>query len=113
MEAVVASLRPWSIRLDDVPWSPLRPGISICRLFGDGLQGPSAALLRYEPGASVPLHAHEGVEVVAVLSGSQRDAVGAVEAVQVRVNPAGTQHFVASAEGCVALLCWQAPVSFL
>ena len=37
----------------DLPFAPFRPGVLIHRLYGDGT-GPSAAILRYAPGGSVP-----------------------------------------------------------
>ena len=39
---------------DELPWEPFRPGVDIYRLYGDGQEGAAAALLRYQPGASVP-----------------------------------------------------------
>ena len=46
----------------EVPGGPFRAGIEIYRLYGDGMTGPTAALLRFEPGASVSLHEHTGYE---------------------------------------------------
>ena len=43
---------------DEISWQPFRPGVEIHRLYGDGLDGPSAALLRFAPGGVVPLHEH-------------------------------------------------------
>src|SRR5258708_20237124 len=58
---------------DQISWKPFRNGVEIHYLYGDGLQGPSAALIRYRKGASVPLHEHIGYEHIIVLSGSQVD----------------------------------------
>ena len=54
-------------------FGPFRPGMEIHRLYGGDGDGPSAALLRYAPGGSVPLHEHTGFEHVLVLDGSQED----------------------------------------
>jgi anti-sigma factor ChrR (cupin superfamily) len=92
-------------------FGPFRPGVEIHRLHGDGGGGgPSAALLRYAPGGSVPLHEHAGFEHVLVLEGCQEDERGRYPAGALVVNPPGSRHSVRSAEGCVALLVWERPV---
>ena len=96
----------------DLPFAPFRPGVEIHRLYGDG-SGPSAALLRYAPGGSVPLHEHQGFEHVLVLDGSQEDERGRYPAGTLAVNPPGSRHSVRSPEGCVALLVWERPVRLL
>ena len=50
-----------------------RKGIEICRLSPEE---PVVALLRYEPGASVPKHQHKGLETILVLEGEQSDERG-------------------------------------
>ena len=96
----------------EIPWSPFRPGIEIYRLHGDGLTGSSSALLRYAPGAALPLHAHPGYEHIMVLSGSQSDEHGEYPAGTLVVNTPGSRHSVTSHEGCVVFVMWEAPVSF-
>ena len=103
---------PSVVGVDTVPWVELRPGVDICRLFGDGRVGASAALLKYEPGARIPQHLHLGVEIIFIVRGSQTDGEGTIVANQVKVNRPGSRHAVMSQTGCVALLVWQAPVSF-
>jgi anti-sigma factor ChrR (cupin superfamily) len=97
-------------RLDHFPWQPFREGVEIYRLYEDGTQGSSAALLRYEPGASVPTHGHPGFEHIFVLSGSQTDTNGTHEAGTLVINPPQTSHSVASATGCIVLAIWEKPV---
>jgi anti-sigma factor ChrR (cupin superfamily) len=96
-------------RLD---WKPLRPGIEIHRIYQDGPDGPSAAFLRYQPGAELPRHRHAGLEHVFVLAGSQRDERGHYEAGALIVNPPGTSHNVSSPQGCIVLVLWERPVVF-
>jgi anti-sigma factor ChrR (cupin superfamily) len=100
--------------LSRLAWQPFRPGIEIVRLYGDGTGGPAAALLRYEPGAQLPAHAHTDYEHIIILEGSQRDehdkaAYGVGTCV---INPPGSGHHVASDHGCVVLAVWNAPVAF-
>jgi anti-sigma factor ChrR (cupin superfamily) len=96
----------------DFAWNPFRPGIQIHRLYGNSDSGPSAALLRYSPGASIPYHRHEGYEHIHVLHGSQVDAGGSYAAGTLIINPPGTGHKVHSPDGCVVLVIWERPVSF-
>ena len=92
------------------PWQPFRAGVEIYRLYGDGQQGSAAALLKYEPGASVPEHEHTGYEHIIVLSGAQQDYQGNHAAGTLVINPPGSGHKVASDEGCIVLIIWEKPV---
>ncbi len=95
----------------DVIWEKFRDGIEIHRLYHtDG--GPSAALLRYAPGARLQRHTHIGYEHILILRGSQIDDSGLHAAGTLLVNPPGTSHSVRSDEGCVVLIIWERPVSF-
>jgi len=96
-----------------VAFEPFRAGVEIARLHGPAGDGAALALLRYRPGASVPLHEHGGLEVICVLQGSQSDERGTYRVGDVVVNPAGTRHRVWSDEGCTVLISWAAPVRLL
>ncbi len=97
-----------------LPWQPFHPGVEVVRLYGGpgsaGPDGPSAALLRYAPGASIPHHAHTGYEHIVVLQGSQRDHRGTYEAGTCLIHGHDTGHAVASDDGCVVLAVWLSPV---
>ena len=95
---------------DELPWEPFRPGVDIYRLYG-GQEGAAAALLRYQPGASVPRHDHTGFEHIFVLSGSQTDQNGEHQAGTLVINPPSTNHSVISHAGCIVLAIWEKPVS--
>ncbi len=94
----------------DCDFEPFHDGIEICHLFEGE---PAAALLRYAPGARVPRHRHQGLETILVLEGSQRDERGVYEAGTVIFNTEGSEHAVASDDGCVVLVQWQRPVRFV
>jgi anti-sigma factor ChrR (cupin superfamily) len=98
---------------DEISWQPFRPGVEIHRLYGDGLDGPSAALLRFAPGGVVPLHEHTGYEHILVLAGSQHDANSTATAGTLMINPPGTQHRIVSETGCIVLAIYERPVRFL
>lgn len=94
----------------DLVFAPFRDGIDIAWLR----QGsPGIAVLRYAPGATVPLHMHPDVEMILVLDGAQSDLSGTYRAGDVVINMPGSQHSVSSTEGCVVLLMWAKPVQFL
>ena len=95
---------------EQLTWEPFRPGIEIHRLYGDGQQGPAAALLKYEPGAKVPEHNHTGYEHIIVLSGAQRDHQGNHAAGTLVINPPDSSHDVVSEGGCIVLIIWESPV---
>ncbi len=97
---------------DQLNWEPFREGVDIHRLYGDGLTGPSAALLRYHESSSVPLHYHEGYEHIIILAGSQRDEFGVLPAGTLRIHPPGTSHQVMSEAGCLVLAIYEKPVRF-
>jgi anti-sigma factor ChrR (cupin superfamily) len=98
-------------RQDELPWKPFRPGVDIYRLYENGEDGAMAALLRYQPGASVPLHDHRGFEHILVLSGSQTDQNGEHQAGTLVINPPHSNHSVISQSGCIVLAIWEKPVS--
>lgn len=94
----------------DLAWEPFRPGVEIHRLYPAEPDGAAAALLRYQPGASVPHHCHTGFEHILVLSGSQTDDNGTYPAGTLVVNPPGTRHTVSSTDGCIVLAIWAKPI---
>jgi anti-sigma factor ChrR (cupin superfamily) len=110
---VVPDLLQRAASLKDEPgWAPLRPGVHVRRLYQTPDGGPTAALLRYQPGAGVPHHEHLGYEHVLVLDGAQSDEHGHYPAGTLIVNRPASAHRVASAEGCVALVIWERGVRF-
>jgi anti-sigma factor ChrR (cupin superfamily) len=112
MPLVIENLREVAIASDQLPWQPLRSGVEICSLCQDADSGGHLALLRYQPGASVPRHHHPGYEQILVLAGEQGDERGTYPAGTLVVNPPGSQHQVTSPQGCVVLIFWQRPVVF-
>ena len=99
------------LQQDKLRWEFFRPGVDIYRLYGDGQGGAAAALLRYQPGASVPRHDHMGFEHIFVLSGAQTDQNGEHKAGTLVINPPNTNHSVSSQAGCIVLAIWEKPVS--
>jgi anti-sigma factor ChrR (cupin superfamily) len=96
-----------------LPWKPFASGVDIYRLYGDGETGPTAALLRFQPGGRVPLHEHTGYEHIFMLSGEQVDEVSKAESGSLIINPPGTSHSILSQNGCIVLAIYEKPVKFL
>jgi len=93
-------------------WQPFRDGVEIIPVHADSTRGCSSALLRYRPGAAVPLHTHSGFEYLFVLRGSQTDGSGIYSRGSFIVNKPGSHHQVSSSEGCVVLVIWESPIHF-
>lgn len=97
---------------EEIPWKPFKQGVDIHRLYGDGISGPNAALLRFREAGKVPLHEHGGYEHILILAGSQRDNNGTAGAGTLMINPPGTRHSVVSEAGCIVLAIYALPVQF-
>ena|SRR5258706_6573835 len=94
-------------------WEPFQEGVEIYRLYGDGISGPNAALLRFRAGGRIALHEHIGYEHIFVLSGSQVDENSEAETGSLIINPPGTTHSILSKNGCIVLAIYEKPVNFL
>jgi anti-sigma factor ChrR (cupin superfamily) len=111
------SLRPPTLELknlfrladhqEEIPWKPYKKGVDIFRLYGDGITGPTAALIRYRKCGEVPLHEHRGYENILSLADSQRDGNGVFEAGTLIINAPGTRHKVSSENGCIVLAIYE------
>ena len=54
----------------DLSYEHFRDGVLVHWVVKGGQGEPTVAVLKYEPGASVPLHRHAGLETIMVLDGS-------------------------------------------
>ncbi|NEQ26589.1 MAG: transcription negative regulator ChrR [Microcoleus sp. SIO2G3] len=108
---IIKDLLNIAVRQHELSWEPFRTGVDIYRLYKDGEKGAAAALLRYQPGASVPQHDHIGFEHIFVLSGSQTDQNGEHQVGTLVINPPSSNHNVISQDGCIVLAIWEKPIS--
>jgi anti-sigma factor ChrR (cupin superfamily) len=99
--------------LKSLPWQPMRAGIEYFPIHGEPGKGPAAALLKYAPGALLPLHRHGGYEHIIILTEHQQDDSGKYEAGTIVVNKPGSQHRVMTPNGGIALVIWEKPVEFV
>lgn len=93
-------------------WQPLAEGVTISVIYETDSGGSRAAFLRYDPGAAVPSHIHQGFEHILILSGYQLDGENRYTKGALVIHPAGSRHQVRAPEGCVALGIWEKPVVF-
>lgn len=93
-----------------LPFVPFREGVE-AHYIKEG--NPAVAILRYAPGAKVPLHQHTGLETILVLDGIQSDERGDYGKGTLIVNPEGSTHSVWSETGCAVLIQWERPVQIL
>jgi anti-sigma factor ChrR (cupin superfamily) len=107
---------PDLFKLADEPerlaWEFFRPGVEIHRLYGDGKQGPAAALLRYEPGAQVPPHTTRAMSTSLCSRGLSLTTMAPMQRqARLVINAPGSGHQVASETGCIVLIIWEKPVA--
>jgi anti-sigma factor ChrR (cupin superfamily) len=101
------------IDFDKIAWQSFREGIVIYPFYKSKSSEASSALLKYEPGAEVPVHIHTGYEHILILSGSQEDERGIYHKGDLLINKPDSSHWVKSPDGCVVLAIWEKPVKFI
>ncbi|WP_170005757.1 cupin domain-containing protein [Marinobacter guineae] len=103
--------------IDFVEMEPdLRNNVLIHVLFDnkhDDPTGSDAALIKYLPGAFVPLHLHRGYEMVFVLQGEYIENGETHPPGSLIVRSPGTTHSMRSNIGCVILAMRDIPVKQL
>lgn len=111
--AGLAALASRYVSVADLPWEPTRfPGIEWKVLFQDEARGLMTALMRWAPGAKLPLHEHVDIEQTYVLEGSLRDSEGEAGPGEFVWRPAGSRHVAESPDGAVMLAIFQRPNQF-
>ena len=79
------------IEVAEIAWESMMPNIKAKMLWTDTATKRRAQLIRFEPGASLPLHRHVGDELLYMIEGSISDESGTVSAGSVHHNL--TRHF--------------------
>ena len=97
----------------DIEWRPSQfEGIQIKVLYEDKDKGEMTCLLKWEPGATLPMHKHPEIEPSFVLEGSFYDHDGICRAGEYVWRKAGSTHETYSEEGCVILAVYRKPNLF-
>ena len=84
-------------------WEELRPGIRAKNLWSDEATKRRAIMTRIEPGAALPMHRHDGDELIFVLEGTLGDEFGTVTAGNMGYRPNGCVHTVSSPRGATVI----------
>ena len=90
-------------------WQPDGPKFWTKLLHEDLAKGERTLLMKVDPGASFPLHAHEEVEQIYVLAGSFFDQDRTLRAGDYACRAPGAMHMAGSEEGAVMLLIYSRP----
>jgi anti-sigma factor ChrR (cupin superfamily) len=113
-QKTVSALSSRYVDVDSLPWLPgAGEGIEWKILMEDRERGLKTALIRWAPGASLPLHEHIDIEQSFVLEGSLCDEEGECAAGQYVWRPAGSRHRAWSPSGCLLLAVFLKPNKFL
>ena len=96
-----------------IDWQPTRfPGVEWKILMQDEASGMMTALMRWAPGARLPLHEHVEIEQTWVISGSFEDHQGRCTAGNFVWRPKGSRHEAWTTEGAVMLAVFLRPNTF-
>ncbi len=122
-----SSLVPWSyllqtamaknashyVDVSNLEWqSSDFPGVHTKMLWRDEASGAFTALFRLDPGATLPLHRHTGIEQTFVLEGSLVDGDGVCTAGNFVWRARDSVHTAHSPDGCLAIGIFQRPNEF-
>lgn len=91
------------IPVGDIAWQELQPGIRMKNLWMDEDTKRRAIMTRIEPGAALPMHRHDGDELIFVLEGTLGDEFGTVTAGNMGYRPHGCVHTVSSPKGATVI----------
>jgi anti-sigma factor ChrR (cupin superfamily) len=90
------------------PWQPTdTPGFLIKPIFKDPTTGETTLLMRIEPGAYFPPHAHDQLEEIFILEGEFADEERTYGPGQYCQRAIGASHTAGSAGGCTVLLIYR------
>jgi anti-sigma factor ChrR (cupin superfamily) len=87
----------------EIAWTDPAPGMRRKALWNDEAANRRADLIRFEPGAKIPLHRHIGDELIFVLEGSNADEWAEVLTGNISYRPPGCTHTVATRNGATLL----------
>ena len=104
---------PTYVDPEHIQWQPSQfEGIQIKVLYVDKEKGEMTCLLKWEPGATLPMHKHPEIEQSFVLEGSFYDHDGICRAGEFVWRQSGSFHETHSDEGAVLLAIYHKPNVF-
>ena len=113
LEPSLEALASRYVDVASLPWQDTRwPKIKMKVLLDDKASGLLTALMRWEPGAELPLHEHVRIEQTYVLEGSLEDDEGACATGNFVWRPQGSRHVARAPQGALLLAFFLAPNKF-
>jgi anti-sigma factor ChrR (cupin superfamily) len=101
------------VKPQEIAWKPTQfDGISIKILYEDTAKGEMTCLLKWEPGATLPMHKHPEIEQTYVIEGSFSDHDGICRAGEFVWRRVGSFHETHSEEGAIILAVYRKPNVF-
>jgi anti-sigma factor ChrR (cupin superfamily) len=101
------------VKPQEIAWEATQfQGISIKVLYEDKSKGEMTCLLKWEPGATLPMHKHAEIEQTFVIEGSFYDHDGICRAGEFVWRRVGSFHETHSDEGAVILAIYRKPNVF-
>jgi anti-sigma factor ChrR (cupin superfamily) len=101
------------VKPQEMAWAPTQfDGISIKVLYEDEEKGEMTCFLKWEPGATLPMHKHPEIEQTYVVEGSFYDHDGICRAGEFVWRRVGSFHETHSDEGAVILAIYRKPNLF-
>jgi anti-sigma factor ChrR (cupin superfamily) len=91
------------ISVTDAQWRQTLPGVRQKVLWSDPATKRRAVLSRFDPSAQMPMHRHNGDEILYVIEGAISDEAGSVTAGNLGYRPNGCVHSVSSKNGATVL----------
>jgi anti-sigma factor ChrR (cupin superfamily) len=101
------------VKPQEMKWQPTQfEGISIKILYEDKAKGEMTCFLKWEPGATLPMHKHPAIEQSYVIEGSFSDHDGICRAGEFVWRRVGSFHETHSDEGAIILAVYRQPNVF-
>lgn len=113
MSSTGAPRRARFVRHDETDWQFSAPGVAKKVLRSDDETGEQALLLRFEPGATYPLHNHPGREEIYMLEGDLRVGGHDMRPGDYLYTPPEGKHDVSTMNGCIVFLTLAKPIALL
>jgi anti-sigma factor ChrR (cupin superfamily) len=101
------------VKPQEMDWAPTQfAGVSIKVLYEDKEKGEATCLLKWAPGASLPMHKNPEIEQTYVIDGSFDDHDGICRAGEYVWRRAGSFHETHSDKGAIILAIYRKPNLF-
>ena len=113
MRVIKQTERSTYVDVEGSPWEPTKfPGVWQKMLYKEEDDSAFTALMKFEPGARLPKHAHTDIEQTFVLQGSLVDEDGACTAGNFVWRRSGSVHDAWSPNGGIFLGIFRRPNQF-